>query len=338
MGRVLGYLKGLHATHLIKLGVELGLFDAIREHAPLMPSALADSTGLHGPYVRVWCETACGLELLDYDAGKGYRLAPFMDQILADPNGAFSLRNFANVHLTLARDYERYPHHFSAGSTFPFGDHDETFLGDVASALDVLPRMFLVAVLPNLPELQAALEAGAKVLDVGCGAGAAIIEFAERFPSVRCVGEDIERTSLGMAEKRIAARGLGDRVSTRFVEAGQPWPSDLTDGSFDLVMSYLVLHEIDPSIKLDVLTMCAQALAPDGYLLLFDERYPSDPAELRDPTQVLAVMAQWYEVTWGNVLNTREEINELLANVGMGVIQETALSRFHIVVARRPRS
>jgi hypothetical protein len=45
-------------------------------------------------------------------------------------------------------------------------------------------------------------------------------------------------------------------------------------------------------------------------------------------------MAQWYESTWGNVLNTREEITELLAGAGLTAVQETTLSRFYIVVAK----
>jgi hypothetical protein len=35
-----------------------------------------------------------------------------------------------------------------------------------------------------------------------------------------------------------------------------------------------------------VLARCARALTPDGVLLLFDERYPSGPGELRDPTEI----------------------------------------------------
>lgn len=332
MAKVLGYTMGVHATHLIRLGATLGLFDALAERGSATPSELADATSLHGSYVRVWCEAACALELLDYDPNEGYRFAPFMDQILGAPTGAFSLRHFPATHLMIARDYEGYPKLFASGGTHPYGAHDEAFLEQVATALDVLPRMFLTAVLPNLPDLEAKLEVGAKILDVGCGAGAAIVEFAQRFPKATCVGLDIEPNSITMAEERIALHGLRDRVSTRLIEVGA-WPDDLTDGSFDLVMSYLVLHEIDPAFKVDVLRESAMALAPGGYILIFDERYPSAPAELRDPTQIFAVMAQWYEVTWGNVVNTREEIVEMLEESGLRVVQETALSRFHIVVA-----
>jgi SAM-dependent methyltransferase len=334
MNKVLGYMKGVHATHLIQLGLDLGLFDAIGASGASMPSILAAATGMHPPYVRVWCEAACALELLDYKPSAGYRLAPFMDQILAEPGGTFSLRGFPELHLTLADDYSRYPELFESGNTYTYGDHGDAFVAKVASALDVLPRMFLNAVLPDLPVLAQKLNSGARVLDVGCGAGAAIVEFAERFPAVRCLGIDIEPASIQMANERIAAAGLGTRVTTRLLAAG-PWPDDLIDGSFDLVMSYLVLHELDPGLKVSVLADSVRALAPDGLLLLFDERYPSEPEELRDATQIFAVMAQWYELTWGNQLNTREEIVAMLADEGMKVVRETALSRFHIVVAAR---
>src|SRR5439155_3343020 len=83
MAKILGYFKGMHATHLINLGNQLGLFDRLAaEPGGTQPDVLATALGLHAPYVRQWCETACALELLDYDPVAGYRLAPFMDEIL----------------------------------------------------------------------------------------------------------------------------------------------------------------------------------------------------------------------------------------------------------------
>ena len=35
---------------------------------------------------------------------------------------------------------------------------------------------------------------------------------------------------------------------------------------------------------------------------------------------LLAVMAQWYEVTWGNIVNTREEIHALLEQQGLRLV------------------
>jgi len=131
----------------------------------------------------------------------------------------------------------------------------------------------------------------------------------------------------------ILSRGLGERVEARELD-GAGLPPDFA-GAFDLVTTFLVLHEIHPDQKEAVLDQCVRALRPGGQLLIFDERYPSSPVELRDPTQIYAVMAQWYELTWGNIINTREEIHALLARQGLRVVDETSLSRFYIVVAEK---
>jgi SAM-dependent methyltransferase len=334
MARLFGYLKGLHATYLLDLGVRLGLFERLAKAPDGLPTAeLAADCGLDAGYVRGWSETACALELLDYDPVAGWRLAPFMDELLGRPDATFSLAGFPTAHLLFGRDYARYPELFASGGTYPYADHDSAFLAAVAGATATLPRMFCEAVLPGLPDLGSRLEAGAAILDVGCGAGHALVTLAERFPKVRCVGVDIEPVSVEEARRLIGERGLGDRVEARLLDADGDWPADL-EGGFDLVTSFLVLHEIHPEDKAAVLARSARALTPNGVLLLFDERYPSRPAELRDPTQIFAVMAQWYELTWGNVLNTREEIAMLLAGAGLTPVQETALSRFYIVIAR----
>jgi hypothetical protein len=52
------------------------------------------------------------------------------------------------------------------------------------------------------------------------------------------------------------------------------------------------------------------------------------------PTR-FAALAQWYEVTWGNVVNTRSELHALCREVGLHVIEETGFSRFHILVAAK---
>jgi len=335
MGKVFGYLKGIHAAHLIDIGVKLGLFDHLAQRPEGMtPEALATAARLHAPYVRSWCETACGLELLDYDPGTGYRFAPFMDELLGQPEATYYLGRFPDAHFQIARDYARYPECFRTGGVFPYQQHDEAFFRSIAEGLQTLPRMFLDAVVPKLPDLAARLEAGARILDVGCGGGYAIVEFAARYPHVRCVGIDVEPTSIGLAQALIRSRGLTDRVEGRVVD-GAAWPEEFA-GAFDLVTTFLVLHEIAPWLKDDVIRLCAWALRPGGQLLIFDERYPSGPGELRDPAQIFAVMAQWYEVTWGNIVNTREEIHALLARQGLRVADETSLSRFYIVTAEKP--
>ena len=154
------------------------------------------------------------------------------------------------------------------------------------------------------------------------------------FRAVQCVGLDVDEVSIRLARELIAARGLEDRVQVHLITDSADWPEGFA-GAFDLVTLFLVLHEIRPDLKDAVLDRCTWALRADGLLLLFDERYPSQPAELRDPSAINAVMAQWYELTWGNVIDTREDIHARLSRLGLRVVDETALSRFYIVTAQQ---
>ena len=120
--------------------------------------------------------------LLDRD-GDGWRMAPHFDQILGNPESSFYLARAPRAHMVVGEDYRQYVRHFRAGTTTSYQDHNENFMREVAAATKTLPRIFLDAVLPRLPELGARLKAGARVLDVGCGGGWAVVQIAESFPA-----------------------------------------------------------------------------------------------------------------------------------------------------------
>ena len=337
MAKVFGYLKGMHATYLIDLGAKLGLFQRLAA-APdgLTPEALATELGFDLSFIRRWCDTACALELLDYEPASGYRLAPYMDQVLGQPDGTFYLGAFPDVHLQFARDYALLPELFRTGGTYSYQEHDEAFLRSVAEVTQVLPRMFLGAVMPKLPNLEARLQEGALVLDVGCGAGYAMLDFAERYPSVRCIGVDVEPTSIRMAQQHIQQRGLSDRVEARLVDGAElPGRAGRGRRSRDDVPG----AARDPPRAQGAGAGAVRAGPPSGRPDAGLRRAVREqPAELRDPAQIFAVMAQWYEGHWGNIINTREEIHALLNGAGLRPVDETSLSRFYIVTAEKPAS
>jgi SAM-dependent methyltransferase len=331
IAKVFGYLRGLHAAHYIDLGVRLGLFEALAA-GPRSSDALADELRLHPPYVRSFCETGFHLELLDRTDGV-YRLAPSMDRLLASPEDTYYLGGFPRIHLLTSRDYQHYPELFRTGGTHPYQAHDREFLRGVAEGTRALPRMLLETVGPRFPGILRRLEEGGRVLDFGCGAGHALLTLAERFPRSTGVGIEIEPVSREAARAELSERGL----TGRFAVYGD-W-NDVpggADGAFDLVTQFLVLHEIRPELKTEALTRCARALKPGGALLLFDEAYPEDDRAARDPIRGFSVVAQWFEVTWGNLINTATEIREMLQAAGLRIADEAELSRFRIVTAVRP--
>jgi SAM-dependent methyltransferase len=323
-------ISGYHATHLLEIGRDLGVWEAITAQPGITSEALAARLGTDPYYTDVLVRTAFAFELVER-AGDGWRMAPHFDQILGTPSATFYLGGAARVHHVVGEDYASYPKRFRESIRVPYQAHSKAFMEAVANGLQSLPRIFTEFVLPKLPSLQARFEAGARVLDVGCGGGWALVQLAERFPNVTCVGVDNEPYSIELATKLIAERTLTGRCEARLMGAERL----AEDGAYDVATSFLVVHEIDPKDKAAAFTAVARALKPGGQFVIFDETYPTTDAELRKMPARFAALAQWFELTWGNRLNTKPELATLCAEAGLTLAEETTFSRFYIGVAEK---
>ena len=124
-------------------------------------------------------------------------------------------------------------------------------------------------IVPGLDGVVAKLERGAKVLDVGCGAGVSACLIGEHWPNAQVVGFDPSDIAINQATERASDAGL-DNVS--FVRAGA---ADVpATGDFDLALTFDCLHDMPrPDAALDAIK---GALAPDGTLLIKDIRSKGD--------------------------------------------------------------
>jgi SAM-dependent methyltransferase len=331
--RLYDLIGGYHAINLIEVGRELGAWQAITNASGITSAGLANTLKTDAFYTDVLCRTAFSFGLIDRE-GEGWRMAPHFDQILGNPDSSFYLAEGPRVHMLVGEDYAQYPDRFRNGTVRPYQAHNPHFMAGVASGTRALPRIFIDYVLPKLPGLTAKLEAGARILDVGCGGGHALVEFAGRFPKTTCVGVDVEPYSVELAQKLIEERGLSARCEARHTGVETLGEA----GAFDLATSFLVVHEISPAAKPAAFAAIARALRPGGAFLIFDEVYPETDEALRNMPSRFAALAQWYELTWGNRVDTRTELHALCANAGLTVSEETAFPRFHIVVATKPEA
>ena len=72
--------------------------------------------------------------------------------------------------------------------------------------------------------------------------------------------------------------------------------------------------------------------------MLFDEAYPETDQALRTMPTRFSAVAQWFELTWGNRIDTATELRARCERVGLHVRDETTFSRFTIIVAEKPGS
>jgi 2-polyprenyl-3-methyl-5-hydroxy-6-metoxy-1,4-benzoquinol methylase len=128
--------------------------------------------------------------------------------------------------------------------------------------------VLLSDILPLDPRLPARLEAGADVLDVGCGAGGALIAMAAAFRRSRFTGYDIAADALACGRAEAARRGLRNVRFERRDAADAIEPR-----AFDLVTAIDAIH--DQAKPANVLSNVAAALRPGGTFFMVDVRASS---------------------------------------------------------------
>jgi len=323
-------IAGYHTTHMLEIGRELGMWEYLVSRPGATSAAAAGALRLDPFYTDVLCRTAFSAGLVDRE-GEGWAMAPHMDTLLGSPGATFDLSHAARAHMAVGQDYPSYVDRFRSGSASSYQDHDQAFMEVVAAALQSLPRIFTEAVLPQLPALDEQLERADRFLDVGCGAGWAVVTLAERYPRAEVIGVEIEETSAAMATRLIEERDMTDRCRIVHGDASQFSSND----EFDVATLFLVYHEIAPELKRKVLRSIHRVLRDGGTLLLFDEVMPTDDEGLRSMPSRFGALAQWYELTWGNVISTRDEVIDDCLAAGFEITDELPFSRFHILVATK---
>lgn len=313
MARIFAWREGFDGLHLLDIGVRLGLFRDLAEHPGSAPEAVAQRLGLQPHHVRVWCQTAYALEVLDADDTDSFRVAPYYDQILAKPGHPRYLGAYLRLGTEVsAADYRQAPELYRSGENVPFQGRGAHFAQTVAESTQGLQVMVMKMLLPEIAGMPGVLAAGGSVLEVGCGAGTLLIELARQYPAARFTGVEIDPDGAAQARQRVAEAGLGARITI----AQDAIQAAVAPCSFDLCLMVQVLHEIAPDIRPEVVKAAAAALRPGGWMVILDETYPSTLAEMRDPAFRSTMHTAFFELTWGNVIPTREEQERMLRDAG----------------------
>jgi tRNA (cmo5U34)-methyltransferase len=111
------------------------------------------------------------------------------------------------------------------------------------------------------------------VLDLGTGTGETLRRVAHQHPNARLIGIDESEPMLAVAHTLVPAADL--RVARL--------QDELPDGPFDLVVSALAVHHLDPAEKAELFLRVAQRLAPGGRFVLADVIVPDDPSDAVTP-------------------------------------------------------
>ncbi|MBW3668733.1 MAG: methyltransferase domain-containing protein [Actinobacteria bacterium] len=171
---------------------------------------------------------------------------------------------------------------------------------------------------------EAGIVPGARVLDIGCGDGAVLVELARRIqPGGTIVGIDQGAESLEVARSLIAEAGL-DNAELRH---GDATATGLPEGEGDVVNIRHVLGHNTPATCAAIVAHARDLLKPGGHLYVVDADGSAFRFE-RDPDAALLDLNERYMA----MLAGRG--CETLAGPRLGAYAEDAGLE---VVARRPR-
>ncbi|PVM93605.1 class I SAM-dependent methyltransferase [Caulobacter radicis] len=137
-----------------------------------------------------------------------------------------------------------------------------------------------------------------RILDLGCTVGHSTLPYKELFPEAEVWGVDVAAPQVRYAHARAA--GLGLEVNFAQMNAEE---TRFEDGSFDLIVSHILLHETSGKAMPRIFNECHRLLAPGGYMIHAD----LPPFDNMDPfTQFILDNETWYnnEPFWGAMRET----------------------------------
>src|SRR5205814_397865 len=124
------------------------------------------------------------------------------------------------------------------------------------------------------------LRADARVADVGCGTGQALIALARAFPAITGTGYDAHPPVLEQARRAAEQAGVADRISYQVLDAAAGLPE-----SFDVITTFDVVHDaVDP---LGLLRSIRDALQPGGTYLCLEINCSDQAADNIGPIATL---------------------------------------------------
>ncbi|MFD2090857.1 class I SAM-dependent methyltransferase [Blastococcus deserti] len=270
--RLLAAVIGAFEAAAVDLGDRLGWYRALSER-PATPSELASRTGTDARYAREWLEqqaVAGYLTVDDADAAadeRCYALPAEHRAVLVDEVDPMYTTPLARMAMVLTRNVPRLAEVYRSGGGLSWAE-----LGpDARAAQAAANRPFFVGplvteVLPSLPDVHAALRAGGRVADVGCGMGWSSIGMASGYPTAQVDGFDVDVPSVDQARLNAEESGVADRVRFEVADVG-----DLAeDRGYHLVTAFECVHDMPDPVA--VLSAMRRMVRPEGTVLVVDEK------------------------------------------------------------------
>ena len=251
------------------LGDRLGWYRSLAAEGPATVAELADRTGTSTRYAREWLEhqAVAGVLLVDGSdsAGRRFRLPAGPAEVLTDEKSLAYLAPLARMFAAVGPSLPDLLEAYRTGGGVSWGqlgpearqaqaDMNRPWFGELAGAFAGVDSIQSVLTRP-----------GARIADVGTGAGWSSISLALAYPDLQVDGFDVDDPSIELARANADDAGVSDRV--RFHNADGDGLANF--GLFDAAFAFECIHDMPRPV--DVLAAMRTAVRVDGPVIVMDE-------------------------------------------------------------------
>jgi ubiquinone/menaquinone biosynthesis C-methylase UbiE len=164
----------------------------------------------------------------------------------------------------------------SAGALYDRGTFLYT-LGNIGARMDYIGRTLLEHYKKLYPDTQPK-----RILDMGCSVGQSTIAWAEAFPEAEIHAIDVGESLLRYAHAR--AEDLGFKIHFSQQDAEK---TSFEDGSFDVVLSHIMMHETSTPAVVNIFTESRRLLRDGGVMMHMDN------PRLKELPPLESFLAEW---------------------------------------------
>ena len=294
---IFSQLSGAVTAGMIHIGDQLGLYRILAATEGLTSTAIAEASNLSERWIREWCanQVAARIVSAEYSYGADepcvhvdektiYKLSPEAVAVLAnEEHPAFGMGMFHRLPATFDR-LKDLPESFRSGIGFDYDAHGPDGAVGIERSFEPWSNAFLIdLVLPTLSGVVEKLKAGISVVDIGCGAGSAVLLMAKQYPKSTFIGFDISEHALARASEKLIQSGLSNVTFLNARTTSLP-----KSASVDFITTFDCIHDMTQPRQMieDIYRM----LKEDGSWLLVDIKAGNNLSENVSKNPMAALM------------------------------------------------
>lgn len=257
------------------LGLRLGLYQALADRVDCSAGELAEAAGITPRYAVEWLGQQAAAGVLEAVGDSRYLLPAGYASALLDDESRFAIASLALLPIGgIASALPQLVEAYASGGGVSYAAYGDDFAGSQQG----LNKSVFTQQLPGwveslLPDVHDRLSRpGARIADVGCGAGWSSITLGLAYPGVQVDGFDPDPGATDRARRNAAESEVDDRVRFTGRTLAEP------DCGYDLVCVFDALHDLPRPVE--VLAACRTALAAGGSVLVME---PNVSDEVQQP-------------------------------------------------------